>query len=183
MNGFGASDKEDYAGVRITFANEVLKVAATLLLVTGGAVTKNSQEDFEAACVIDEAIEIHPISFRVHTHRHGTNVSGWLVREDETGKDQWTLLGERSPQKPQIFEKVDDNKVVIRQGDVIASRCTIKNNENHALAIGPSSEDEMCNFYLMYYSNGRALSDNVCYSPGPPLYKWGREAGLNHIPH
>lgn len=120
-----ALDKEDYAGVRITFANEALpKQAATLLLVTGGVIPKQTQQDFEAACVIDEDIEIHPISFRVHTHRHGQNVSGWLVREDEAGNDQWTLIGARSPQKPQVFEKVK-GEMVIRQGDVIASRFSI----------------------------------------------------------
>jgi peptidylglycine monooxygenase len=176
-------DKEDYAGVRITFSNEILpKVASTLLLVTGGGVAKNTQEDFEAACVIDEDVEMHPIAFRVHTHRHGVNVSGWLVQEDDAGTDQWTLLGERSPQKPQIFEKIKSD-AVIRQGDVIAARCTIKNTEDHVLSVGPTSEDEMCNFYLMYYTNGRTLSDNVCFSPGPPHYRWGKEAGLNHIPH
>ncbi|KAI6182679.1 Peptidylglycine monooxygenase [Aphelenchoides bicaudatus] len=178
-----ALEKEDNAGVKIAFSNEILpKMAATLLLVTGGSVASHKTENFEAACVIDEPIEIHPISFRVHTHRHGVNVSGWLVREDQSGEDKWTLLGERSPQKPQIFEKIH-NGAIIQQGDVIASKCTIKNNEDHLIEIGPTSEDEMCNFYLMYWSEGRTLSDNICYSPGAPYYKWGREAGLNHIPH
>jgi hypothetical protein len=56
-------------------------------------------EQLEVACAVDEPVELHPFAFRVHTHRHGTNVGGWLVQEDpETGVDQWTLLGQRDPQ-------------------------------------------------------------------------------------
>lgn len=56
-------------------------------------------EQLEVACVVDEPVELHPFAFRVHTHRHGTMVGGWLVQEDpETGVDQWTLLGQRDPQ-------------------------------------------------------------------------------------
>lgn len=116
--------------------------------------------------------------------RHGEKVSAWVVNEDEAGTDQWFLLGERDPQKPQIFNDVKNSSLVIKQGDVLTSRCIINNNENHAIKIGATSEDEMCNFYLMYWTESRlpSLSDNVCYSPGAPYYKWGRDAGLNHIP-
>jgi peptidylglycine monooxygenase len=86
---------------------------------------------------------MHPIAFRVHTHRHGEKVSGWVVSEDEIGNDQWSLLGERSPQNPQIFEEVKNSSMVIKQGQVLASRCSIKNNEDHKIEIGPTSEDEM----------------------------------------
>jgi len=92
------------------------------------------------------------------------------------------LIGERSPQLPQLFEPVKNTSLVIKQGDVLGSRCTINNNENHAIQMGPTSEDEMCNFYLIYWTEGRTLSDNVCYSPGAPTYSWSKQSGLNHIP-
>jgi len=177
-------DKEDFAGVRVRFTDRPQpKTAATLLLVTGGSIKSNSRENFEAACVIDENVEMHPLFFRVHTHRHGEKVSGWAVKEETQGTDEWTLLGERSPQKPQIFEKVQNNSLVIQKGDVIGLRCTIYNNENHPISIGATSEDEMCNFYLIYWTEGRTLSDNVCYSPGAPNYTWRKQTGLNHIPN
>jgi len=177
-----ALESEDFSGVKISFTNEPQpKTAATLLLVTGGSIANQARENLEAACVIDEDVEMHPISFRVHTHRHGEKVSGWVVNEDQNGVDQWSLLGERSPQLPQIFESVKNSSMVIKQGDVLASRCSINNNENHRIDVGPTSEDEMCNFYLMYYAE-TPLSDNVCYSPGSPQYHWSSEAGLNHIP-
>lgn len=38
-------------------------------------------ESFETACVIEEDVEIHPFAFRTHAHRHGVEVSGWVVNE------------------------------------------------------------------------------------------------------
>ncbi|KAI6241260.1 Peptidylglycine monooxygenase [Aphelenchoides fujianensis] len=89
------------------------------------------------------------------------------------------------PQLEQLFEPVKNKSLTISQGDIVAARCVINNNEKHAIQIGPTGEDEMCNFYVMYYvENGEsnALRDNTCYSPGPPNYTWMREAGLNSIP-
>jgi len=93
------------------------------------------------------------------------------------------MLGKRDPRLAQMFVPVENASLVITQGDVLAARCTMKNDEQREVAIGASGEDEMCNFYLMYWVNGdRVLADNTCFSPGPPQYYWGKDAGLNHIP-
>ncbi len=37
-----------------------------------------------------------------------------------------------------------------------------------------TSNDEMCNFYMMYWVDGdQLLQDDVCSSPGPPNYYFG----------
>lgn len=96
---------------------------------------------------------MHPFAFRVHTHRHGINVGGWLVCELikksfffiyfyffkvkenlKTGEDQWTLLGERNPQLPQLFEIIKNQSIIIQQGDIIAARCKYKNNEKRFIS-------------------------------------------------
>jgi peptidylglycine monooxygenase len=180
------TDKEDTSGVRVVSTPiPQPRTASTLLIVTGGTIKPKTTEDFEAACVIDEPVEMHPFAFRVHTHSHGTEVSGWLVREDPTtGRDDWSLIGSRDPQLPQMFEAVKNASVVITPGDIVAARCTIKNNEDRQITIGPTGKDEMCNFYLMYFVEGdRILRDNTCFSPGAPEYHWSSEAGLNHVPH
>lgn len=180
------TEKEDYSGVRVASTIEPQpKTAATLLVVTGGEIAPKSTEQLEAACVVDEPVEMHPFAFRVHTHRHGQKVGGWVVRENPaSGQDEWTKLGERDPQLPQLFEAVANQSIVVSQGDILAARCDIKNTESRKLEIGPTGEDEMCNFYLMYWVDGEdVLSNNICFSPGPPNYHWGKEAGLNHLPH
>jgi peptidylglycine monooxygenase len=180
------ADKEDFSGVSVASTVEPQpRTAATLLIATGGSMKAKSTEQFEAACVVDEPVEMHPFAFRVHTHRHGTSVSGWVVTENPaTGEDTWQLIGTRDPQLPQLFEPVANKSLVVSQGDMISARCAMKNNEDRVILMGPTGEDEMCNFYMMYWVEGdNVLSDNTCFSPGAPNYRWGREAGLNHLPH
>ncbi|MCP9260924.1 Protein CBR-PGHM-1 [Dirofilaria immitis] len=109
-------------------------------------------------------------------------VSGWVVRENQYGQDIWELIGERNPLLPQMFQSVNKN-ITIRQGDIVASRCVLNNNEDKEYTMGNTANDEMCNYYLMYWVLGdRILRDNICYSPGPPEYHWTNEAELNNIP-
>uniref|UniRef100_A0A0R3RRA3 peptidylglycine monooxygenase n=1 Tax=Elaeophora elaphi TaxID=1147741 RepID=A0A0R3RRA3_9BILA len=174
----------DYSGVRIESTTEPQpKRASTLLMVTGGILPAKKRETFEAACIVDEDIEIHPFAFRTHTHRHGELVSGWVVRQNEYGHDTWELIGERNPLLPQMFQRVDNN-ITIRQGDVLAARCVLNNKEDWDIAMGNTSNDEMCNYYLMYWVLGdRVLRGNICYSPGPPEYHWSSKGELNNIPN
>ena len=108
-------------------------------------------------------------------------------------------IGQRDPQLPQLFVSINDSTIIISkgrvfvliqlvqlniQGDVLAARCTMENQEKRSVSVGASGDDEMCNFYLMYWVNGdsNTLRDNTCYSPGPPEYYWTSGAGLNNIP-
>uniref|UniRef100_A0A0K0DFW3 peptidylglycine monooxygenase n=1 Tax=Angiostrongylus cantonensis TaxID=6313 RepID=A0A0K0DFW3_ANGCA len=177
-------DEPDQSGVTVQHTEEMQpKTAATMLLVTGGLLPPKSTESFETACLIDEDVVLHPFAFRTHSHRHGVEISGWVVNEDEKGDDEWFLIGKRNPQLPQMFVPVQNNSLVIRQGDMVAARCILKNDENRVVEMGATAEDEMCNLYVMYWTDGdRVLRDNTCFSPGAPLYHWSSEAGLNHIP-
>lgn len=44
-----------------------------------------------------EYSELHPFAYRVHTHKLGSVVAGYVIQE---GK--WNLLGKRDPQTPQV---------------------------------------------------------------------------------
>jgi len=50
--------------------------------------------------------------------------------------------------------------------------------------IGATNDDEMCNFYLMYYvEDDEPLDMKFCFTAGPPYFYWkNSEAHLNHIP-
>uniref|UniRef100_A0A915DGP2 peptidylglycine monooxygenase n=1 Tax=Ditylenchus dipsaci TaxID=166011 RepID=A0A915DGP2_9BILA len=172
------SDKEDHSGVSVVSTLEPQpRTAATLLMVTGGEIQPKSEEQLEVACVVDEPVQMHPFAFRVHTHRHGTKVGGWVVRENAVnGQDEWIKLGERNPQLPQLFETVANQSIVVSQGDILAARCNIKNTEDRKIEVGSTSEDEMCNFYMMYWVEGEdVLQNHICYSPGSPSYKWAKK--------
>lgn len=99
---------------------------------------------------------------------------------------RWTLLGKEDPQLPQMFNPVVDKSTTLTQGDIIASRCTIANNGDTDVSVGPTRRDEMCNFYVMYWVEGSRIPDELyCLSPGPPFFSWaGSEGdkGLKNIP-
>jgi len=153
------------------------KEAHVLLLATDGAVAAKTTDDFDTACEIEDETEMHPFAYRTHTHKHGKVVSGWRIRD---GK--WTLLGKRDPQQAQMFYPVANKSITIEQGDGLAARCHLVNDEDREIHIGPSGADEMCNFYLMYWTEpGMDVQQHSCVSSGPPGYRW-KDAGLDNIP-
>jgi peptidylglycine monooxygenase len=118
-----------------------------------------------------ENVEMHPFAYRTHAHKLGVVNSGYVVKTNpSTGEQTWTELGRRSPQLPQMFFPAS-NTVAIGKGDVLAARCTMNNFRDHTVRVGQTGDDEMCNFYLMYYVKGdRTLRNEVCFSMGPPYY-------------
>ena len=67
-----------------------------------------------------------------------------------------------------------------------ATRCTMVNYRDSAVSVGNTNDDEMCNFYLMYWVEGtEIMSQKSCFSLGPPVYSWGGwilGGGLSNIP-
>ncbi|XP_053500533.1 peptidyl-glycine alpha-amidating monooxygenase B [Ictalurus furcatus] len=105
---------------------------------------------------------MYPFAFRTHTHRLGKVVSGYRIRNG-----QWTLIGRQSPQLPQAFYPTS-NAIDVRYGDTLAARCVFtgegKTSKTH---IGGTSNDEMCNFYIMYYMDSKhALPYMDCMDHG-----------------
>ncbi|CAG0892632.1 unnamed protein product [Darwinula stevensoni] len=171
----------DDSGVFLHYTNRPQgKTAGVLLMATGGVIPPKSTTHMEVACEIKDDIVIHPFAFRTHTHSLGQAVSGYRVREVH-GQDEWTLIGKRDPQLPQMFYPVF-NSMTIQPGDIVASRCTMKSNRWRFTTVGPTNEHEMCNFYLMYWVDGkRSLKQKKCVSVGPPLSYW-RTYPLRNIP-
>ncbi|XP_062409751.1 peptidyl-glycine alpha-amidating monooxygenase B isoform X2 [Sardina pilchardus] len=116
----------------------------------------------DIACLYD-SFPMHPFAFRTHTHRLGQVVSGYRVRD---GK--WTLIGRQSPQLPQAFYPVS-NSIAVEYGDTLAARCVFTGEgKTTKTIIGGTSEDEMCNFYMMYYMESKhAVPYMDCMDHGP----------------
>lgn len=151
------------------------KRAGVYLLSTDGRIPPHSTTYMESACSIDEPVDIHPFAYRVHAHAHGEVVSGYRVRD---GK--WTEIGRMSPKKPQMFYNVTHPGMTIEEGDIVAARCTMVNNENRTVKVGQTQQDEMCNFYMMYWVPGEhLLDDNYCTTAGPPNWYWNKIASIH----
>merc|ERR1711971_1521134 len=148
---------------------EMPRTAGVLLMGTGGSAPPHSTTYFETACAIEDQREIHPFAFRTHTHSLGRVVSGWRVRNNQ----DWTLIGKKSPQVPQMFYPVETD-MTLSAGDVVAARCTMVNTRDRTTMVGPTGEDEMCNFYMMYWVDGKdTIQPNTCFTRGPPTWSWG----------
>ena len=92
----------------------------------------------------------------------GKVVSGWKVENS----DSWELIGKNDPQKPQMFYPVRNPDLSLTRGDVVAARCTMVNNRDRTTYVGSTKEDEMCNFYIMYWVDGvDADLPMDCFSP------------------
>ncbi|CAB3360849.1 Hypothetical predicted protein [Cloeon dipterum] len=172
----------DSSGLFLHFTERPLpKLAGVYLLGTSGSIGPRATEHMETSCQIDEGKVVHPFAYRTHTHKLGKVVSGYKVEVDKSGKNKWTLLGKRDPMTPQMFYPIE-SKVTVRKGDTLAARCTMVSDRDFTTQIGMTFNDEMCNFYIMYYvENDKPLSSKYCFTPGPPSYYWNH-VGLNNIP-
>ncbi|KAM8827392.1 peptidyl-glycine alpha-amidating monooxygenase B isoform 5-T13 [Spinachia spinachia] len=105
---------------------------------------------------------IYPFAFRTHTHRLGQVVSGYRIRDG-----RWNLIGRQSPQRPQAFYPAH-KEVDVKYGDTIAARCVFTGEGRTSKTfIGGTSDDEMCNFYIMYYMESKhAIPYMNCMDPG-----------------
>lgn len=161
----------DDSGIFLDFTTEEQpKVAGVLLMGTAGMAPPHSTTYFETACEIEDPRQIHPFAFRTHTHKLGKVVSGFRVRD----RSQWDLIGKRDPQKPQMFYPVNDDQMVMTKGDIIAARCTMVNHLDRPVYVGATNDDEMCNYYIMYWvDGGKPISPSTCFTEGPPMWSWG----------
>jgi len=173
----------DDSGVFLQYTTQPQpKAAGVLLMGTGGRIKANSVEHMDSACKLSEDKVIHPFAFRTHTHALGRVVSGYkVVRRNRV--DEWTLIGKRDPQLPQMFYPVANNLTLTR-GDTVAARCTMVSNRDWTTRIGMTRADEMCNFYIMYWADARrgVLDQKYCFTNGPPEYHWFSEGNLVNIP-
>ncbi|KAK0166496.1 hypothetical protein PV328_004911 [Microctonus aethiopoides] len=168
----------DDSGIYLHYTMEPLnKLAGIFLLGTAGSIRSRSIEYMETACELAENKVIHPFAYRVHTHSLGKVVSGYVIKGD-----RWIELGKRDPLTPQMFYNTS-NYVAITKGDILAARCTMNNIHDWRVNIGATNNDEMCNFYLMYYvENDEPLEMKYCFTRGPPNFSWDM-ANLPNIPH
>ncbi|XP_057176846.1 peptidylglycine alpha-amidating monooxygenase isoform X2 [Triplophysa rosa] len=99
----------------------------------------------DIACAYS-SFPMYPFAFRTHTHSLGKVVSGYRVRNG-----QWTQIGRQSPLLPQAFYPAA-NAIDVKAGDTLAARCVFTGEgRTTKTRIGGTSNDEMCNFYIMYY--------------------------------
>merc|ERR1712142_980333 len=162
-------NESDSSGLTLlTTKEKVPRRAGVYLLGTGGVIPRHSTIYMETACLYYNKFVLHPFAYRTHTHKLGKVVSGYAIHN---GK--WEEIGRKSPQLPQMFYNVTNPGLTIQRGDIMAARCTMKNDRTKDVYIGSTQNDEMCNFYIMYYVDGDELPrQKYCFSQGPLNWNW-----------
>jgi hypothetical protein len=99
---------------------------------------------------------------RVHAHMHGDVNAAYRYRNEEM-----TEIGKVDPQLPQAFYPMKQI-VEIKDGDILLGICTYHNDENRIIYPGPTHKDEMCNVYIMYYTENAQDVMGVCGGSSHP---------------
>ncbi|CAH2297114.1 peptidyl-glycine alpha-amidating monooxygenase A precursor [Pelobates cultripes] len=157
---------KDCTGVTVKLTSEKQPmIAGIYLMMSVDTVIPPGEKavNSDIACTYNRPT-MHPFAYRVHTHHLGQVVSGYRIRH---GK--WTLIGRQSPQLPQAFYPVE-HPLDVSPGDILATRCLFTGEGRTTKTyIGGTSNDEMCNLYIMYYMDAaRASSYMTCVQTGDP---------------
>ncbi|CAH8560527.1 unnamed protein product [Schistosoma intercalatum] len=167
-------DEKDTSGLELTTQSTPTgKLAGVYILVSGEDIGPSQIARLDVACSYTGDATLHPFAFRVHTHSHGVLSKGYVVDGNES-----YLIGSKSPQEHQTFYPVQNQSLEIHKQNIIAARCIMQNNESRIIRIGNTRNDEMCNFYIMYWvtnDNEQQLYDTnnqVCYvGDGSDIYE------------
>ncbi|XP_035663616.1 peptidyl-glycine alpha-amidating monooxygenase B-like isoform X1 [Branchiostoma floridae] len=167
-HGFKDGHDLDHSGLSLHMTYRPQKYIAGVFLLASGyahipAHSKGVTVDL--ACGYDDPVEIHPFAFRTHAHGLGKVISGYVVRDGR----EWVELGRGNPQWPQAFYPVANARdKVIYSTDIVAARCVFDaEDRDEDTWIGATSSDEMCNFYMMYYTDPlRGETFKECSYPG-----------------
>lgn len=142
----------------------ITKMAGIYLLLSNGYVPQGrSRHTIE--CLMTEEKVIHPFRFRTHTHKLGTKVGAYKRPADDP--IDAVLIGEHDPQKPQMFYPVENKSLTISRGDRVFAYCDYNNTRGKTVYIGATGNDEMCNFYMMYWTEGELLKEQDCIQYNP----------------
>lgn len=170
----------DNSGIDIDFKTEGITREAGVLLMSSSGYVEPGLSKHEIMCQLEDDVQLHPIRFRVHTHKLGKLVLGARLRSPAYVRNQQLpgyglvdseLIGEHDPQEPQMFYPVSDSELLLNPGDTIYAACHFNNTNSWPIRIGPTSNDEMCNFYLMYWADGpTSITQKACMASNPRTY-------------
>uniref|UniRef100_A0A0P5MV37 Peptidyl-glycine alpha-amidating monooxygenase n=2 Tax=Daphnia magna TaxID=35525 RepID=A0A0P5MV37_9CRUS len=147
--------EKDYSGMDIDVTSEEQKYIAGIFLLIGGAIIPPFMPKVhaDACCKVNVPAPIHLFAYRTHAHALGRVITGYKLGK-MSGQVEEIARG--NPQWPQAFygmPRVFD----LESGDIIAARCTYNStNKNTTTYMGSTAGDEMCNLYLMYYTDAKS---------------------------
>ena len=107
-------------------------------------------------CRVPSSVPLHLFAYRTHAHSLSPVITGYVYNEQE---HNYTEIARGSPQWPQAFYPMKHVQTV-KPSDILAARCTYNSSGvDHAVNIGSSAGDEMCNLYIMFFTKPGQVGD------------------------
>eukprot|EP00118_Oscarella_pearsei_P017567 m.175019 g.175019 ORF g.175019 m.175019 type:complete len:879 (+) comp39120_c0_seq4:228-2864(+) len=152
------TEGSDSSGVTLTVTDIPQPYLASVYLLSSyGKEIKGgeSRTEVNIACEYDGQT-MHPFAFSVHAHDLGRRITAYRIRNGN-----WTKIASGNSQNPQTFYPLE-NAPLITNGDTIAARCIFDASErSESTHFGDAADDEMCIFYMMYYTPAKVVDDSV----------------------
>ncbi|XP_045113955.1 peptidyl-glycine alpha-amidating monooxygenase B-like isoform X2 [Portunus trituberculatus] len=153
---------KDHSGLQMELTTQKQKYKAGIYLLAAGNTiippnTPKTHADMN--CLLADSGEPRDITlfaYRVHAHVLGTVITGYLF---DTTKNEYIEIAKGNPHWPQAFYPMNKTHLA-KTSDILHARCTWNSTgrSRHTM-IGSTAADEMCNLYLMYYTDPRLGSE------------------------
>ena len=152
--------KTDNSGIRlhVTSQKQFFEAGIFLLLSYSTVIRPHLKKvHSDISCEFKASGNIYPFGYRTHAHSLSRVITGYQVN------NTYNMIGKGNPQWPQSFYPVTE-KIVIKPGDRLVGRCTYDStSRSKNTYIGATANDEMCNFYIMYYTPvGTRVPSHTC---------------------
>jgi len=152
----------DHTGLSLQYQRSETKYQAGILLMLRGSLSippNTPATHGDVNCVLPSNTPLHMFGYRTHAHALGSVITGYVYNEKD---HKYRQIASGSPQWPQAFYPMKKINTVL-PGEIVTARCTYNSTGvNHETHIGGTAGDEMCNLYIMYFTE-------VSKSPGDYL--------------
>ena len=148
----GAVEAPDYTSLHLTITTDPQPYSAYvgLMFLNSMEFPPNTEKILvNGSCQYKNNVDLHVIAFRTHSHTHGRVITGYVRR-----KNEWLLIGKGNPLWPQAFWPVETPNLEVKKDDIVVVRGVYSTKgEYKKVVIGDTHNDEMFNYYMMYYIN------------------------------
>lgn len=152
---------KDYSGLQMEVTTQEQTYKAGIYLLMAGFADippRSPKTNVDVNCLVgnSEPSDINLFAYRVHAHELGAVVTGYLYNPKT---NEYTEIAKGNPHWPQAFYPMKHVHHV-SVDDILHARCTYNSTSRFTHTyIGGTSSDEMCNLYLMYYTNRNTGSE------------------------
>jgi len=151
--------EEDHTALSLTYQVDPTKFTAGILLMLRGGLTIPPNSPVvhgDVNCKLPSDVPLHMFAYRTHAHSLSPVITGYVYNEEG---HKYREIARGSPQWPQAFYPMKKVQTVT-PGEIVTARCTYNSTGvSHATNIGATAGDEMCNLYIMFYTEPGKVAD------------------------